>query len=92
MKSKSNMATGTIQEHILVMEKHLGRYLTPEEQVHHINGIKRDNRIENLYLCKNIASHTQTHKSMEELVYNLIKDGTVIFDKDQGKYVKKEEL
>jgi HNH endonuclease len=49
-------------EHILIMEKYLGRNITKAEVVHHINGIRNDNRIENLRIMTN-SEHMSLHRN-----------------------------
>ena len=43
-----------------ICQKHLERYLTSDELVHHLNENKQDNRIENLELM-NRSEHAREH-------------------------------
>jgi len=49
--------SGYIHEHRFIMSEYLGRPLIKFESVHHKNGIKNDNRIENLELMQNRVHH-----------------------------------
>ena len=54
------MGKGYVREQRLIMEEHLGRYLENNEVVHHINGIRDDNRMENLIIL-NHSQHLSIH-------------------------------
>lgn len=53
--------------HRLILEKSLGRKLTSNETVHHINGNPRDNRIENLEIISRSAHSTKYAKRVEHI-------------------------
>lgn len=72
---------GYILEHRYVLEKHLGRSLDKREVVHHIDGNKANNNLDNLVLCASPKDHNIIHTEMELFVEKLIREGKVYYDR-----------
>lgn len=53
---------GYVREHRIVLENKIGRRLLRREEPHHKNGVRHDNRPENLQLCANRSAHQKIHK------------------------------
>jgi len=73
-------------QHIEVAERTLGRALTKDEVVHHVNLDKTDNRPENLYVTSR-SEHKKTHHDLEALAGRLVEAGQISFAPELGKYV-----
>lgn len=56
----------SVGEHVIIAQRALGRALKRGEVVHHINGIKTDNRNTNLLICSN-SYHRQLHDRMSAM-------------------------
>lgn len=54
-------SSGNVLEHIIIVEKALGKHLTDKAEVHHVNEIKTDNRNENLVICQDRTYHALLH-------------------------------
>jgi hypothetical protein len=65
-------AEGYVPEHRLVMEKKLGRHLTQEEIVHHLDFSRTNNNEDNLYLFENKSKHIEYHHLLHNLVGGIL--------------------
>jgi len=75
-----------IPEHRNVVEQNIGRELTSVERVHHIDGKKINNTIDNLFLCANDSAHHKAHHSITKLLSSLLERGIICFDRNGGVY------
>ena len=87
-----NNKTGKGKQHRLIMEEYLGRKLTKDEVVHHINEDKQDNRIENLQVMDK-KEHLVFHGLKRDNSHNIkkakhnMKRINVFFTQEQVDYL-----
>jgi ribosomal protein L44E len=74
-----------LREHIVVIEQSIGRRIPVGMVVHHIDGSKTNNNINNLLLCT-VAEHNNCHAKIERLVFELYNKGLVEFDSTTLEY------
>lgn len=78
------MSNPYVAEHVLIAEEKIGRQLKKNvEVVHHINGNKLDNRLDNL-LVRTRSEHRSLHAQLEALAFEFVRDGAISFV--DGKY------
>lgn len=68
----------------------LGRPLSVEERVHHIDGNKLHNEPSNLFVCADKNQHGSIHASLEQVAFQLVRKGVIQFDSSKGCYYLKE--
>lgn len=53
---------GYVYEHVLIAERAIGKSLDPKHPIHHVNGVKSDNRNQNLVVCEDKLYHQLLHR------------------------------
>lgn len=86
-----NKPHGYSLRHRQIVENFLNRKLNKEEVVHHIDGMKLNNSIENLWVT-NSSGHRKAHRSLELISLFLFEKGLIKFDKNLGIYVLNDDL
>jgi len=79
-------AGGYQKEHRVFVELDIGRRLSKQELVHHVDGDKTNNNKDNLVLCSGDFEHRKIHGQLERISFELVRKGLIKFDHKTKQY------
>jgi hypothetical protein len=77
---------GYYKEHRILKELEIGRELSDREIIHHVDGDKINNKLENLFVCNGQFEHRKLHGQLERVAMGLVRSGLISFDHKIGEY------
>lgn len=66
--------------HRKIVEDNIGRELSRDEIVHHIDCDKTNNAIKNLHVCKGQSEHQLLHRQLERIAGEFVRRGLILFE------------
>lgn len=81
-----DMAGGYQREHRVFVELDIGRRLNNGELIHHVDGDKTNNNLNNLALCEGDFHHRKIHGQLERISFELVRRGFILFNHETKQY------
>ncbi len=72
-------------EHRVIYENFINRRLKKKEKIHHVDGNKLNNQINNLFLCENKKEHSLLHHRADNFIMSLL-NKHIYFNRENKKY------
>lgn len=74
--------------HRKIYENHFNLKLLPKQGLHHIDGDKLNNEIDNIFLTNSVSEHSKIHGSLQRIAFELFKEGLIGFDINTKEYFR----
>jgi hypothetical protein len=84
--TKEDKVGGYYREHKLLKELQIGRLLNDNDIIHHVDGNKTNNSVDNLVVCAGHYEHRKLHGQLERVTMELVRAGVIKFNHESNEY------
>lgn len=92
LRSDGYFNYGSKNNHRIIYQKETGITLLPKQSVHHIDGDKTNNLINNLIHSEGVSSHIKMHGSLQKAAFILVRSGIINFNRETREYYISDKI